>query len=304
MVPRRHELPLVEVEPSLLVELEPTGSFPAWGVSLPPAPRLPTLPPIPAPPVVPSYRALPPLREPPPGAVRLRTPPPEVRLGPEDETLPEQRSKVHRAATFEKTSPPSFAPAAWSVPPAAQRPATRAAALGMGAGVALFACAFALASLRGHSEERPAAPQPIQAPDAITAAPVRAPAPALTPLRDDTPIEVSALPIETSAPEPSQVMAPAAASPAPRQERPAAPSRATPGGALLNLNSIPISNVIVDGRPVGSTPLMGFAVSPGTHSVAFVHPELGRRGASIEIGAGERKAVVVRFKRPAAESVE
>ncbi|MBI3202150.1 MAG: hypothetical protein HYZ29_11450 [Myxococcales bacterium] len=76
---------------------------------------------------------------------------------------------------------------------------------------------------------------------------------------------------------------------------PAAPPRAA--GAWLNLNSIPISNVVLDGRPIGSTPLTGVAVSPGKHAVAFVHPELGRRGGSIEIGTGERKAVVVRFER-------
>ncbi len=69
-------------------------------------------------------------------------------------------------------------------------------------------------------------------------------------------------------------------------------------GALLNLNSLPISNVVVNGRPVGSTPLVGFAVSPGTHSVTFVHPTLGRRSASVTLAAGQRRAVVVRFDPP------
>jgi serine/threonine-protein kinase len=76
---------------------------------------------------------------------------------------------------------------------------------------------------------------------------------------------------------------------------PPAPTRAA--SAFLNLNSLPISSVVLDGRPLGPTPLVGVSVTPGDHTVAFVHPELGRRSASIRVGQGERKAVVVRFRR-------
>lgn len=115
----------------------------------------------------------------------------------------------------------------------------------------------------------------------------RTPEPALAPPpRPDEPIAVTALPLETpeSTPEPS----PLPPSPVAYQPKPAA-------GALLTFNSIPISNVILDGRPLGSTPLVNVSVSPGNHNVTFIHPELGRRSATINAGFGQRKAVVVRF---------
>lgn len=71
---------------------------------------------------------------------------------------------------------------------------------------------------------------------------------------------------------------------------------ATPAsGAKLNINSIPMSNVILDGKPLGATPRMGVAVSPGNHTVVFVHPEHGRKVQQVSVGAGETKTAVVRF---------
>lgn len=103
------------------------------------------------------------------------------------------------------------------------------------------------------------------------------------------------LPLE-AAPQPATARAPTqgttfASRPAPAPARPAF----TGAGAKLNLNSIPISNVVIDGRPVGSTPLIGVPVSAGTRSVTFVHPELGRRSATVKLDAGQHRAVVVRF---------
>lgn len=137
---------------------------------------------------------------------------------------------------------------------------------------------FALAETPAPVVERPAAPL----------RPAAAPAPAPMP---DTPIAVSALPreVETGSPAPTAPAAPA--SPAPQ-----AASHAV-GGAFLNLNSIPISNVVLDGRPVGSTPLMGLSVKPGTHTVTFVHPELGRKTSVVTTEAGQRQAVFARFSK-------
>src|SRR5690606_25413735 len=49
--------------------------------------------------------------------------------------------------------------------------------------------------------------------------------------------------------------------------RPAAPRSSESGQAKLNINSIPASNVILDGKPLGSTPKVGVAVSPGPHVI-------------------------------------
>jgi hypothetical protein len=67
------------------------------------------------------------------------------------------------------------------------------------------------------------------------------------------------------------------------------------GEGTLNINSIPVANVVLDGRPVGSTPLMGLKVSAGPHSIVFVHPEKGRKAAGATVTAGKTSTVAVRF---------
>lgn len=124
--------------------------------------------------------------------------------------------------------------------------------------------------------------------DAPAAAPSTAAAPEGIPVlrAPDLPLEAAPQPTTARAPTPGATFA---SRPAPA--RPAF----TGAGAKLNLNSIPISNVVIDGRPVGSTPLIGVPVSAGTRSVTFVHPELGRRSATVKLDAGQHRAVVVRF---------
>jgi hypothetical protein len=62
------------------------------------------------------------------------------------------------------------------------------------------------------------------------------------------------------------------------------------GKATLNLNSVPASSVILNGRPLGSTPKIGVQVTPGPQTVVFVHPTLGRKVVSGTVAAGETKA--------------
>jgi serine/threonine protein kinase len=63
---------------------------------------------------------------------------------------------------------------------------------------------------------------------------------------------------------------------------------------ILNINSIPVSKVILDGRPLGETPKVGVRVAPGAHQVTFVH-QSGRKSVSVTVAAGETKAAVVKF---------
>jgi len=74
-------------------------------------------------------------------------------------------------------------------------------------------------------------------------------------------------------------------------EKPSAGS----GKGLLNINSIPVSNVILDGKPLGATPKANISVSVGPHTVIFVHPEHGRKAKSVVIEAGKTATAVVRF---------
>ena len=83
--------------------------------------------------------------------------------------------------------------------------------------------------------------------------------------------------------------APAVAKPA-VEEKPAPAAMGT-----LNINSIPRANVVLDGRPMGMTPVMGVSVTPGNHTVVFVHPEHGRKVAGANVQAGGTATVGVRF---------
>ncbi len=79
--------------------------------------------------------------------------------------------------------------------------------------------------------------------------------------------------------------------PPPAVEKPPVAS----GKGTLNINSIPVSNVILDGKPLGQTPKVGVSVSPGSHTVIFVHPEHGRKAKSVTVEAGKTAAAIVRF---------
>lgn len=79
--------------------------------------------------------------------------------------------------------------------------------------------------------------------------------------------------------------------PAPPVSPPPAPAG---GSATLNINSIPVSNIILDGKPLGSTPKVGVRVPAGTHTVVFVSGAK-RKVASINVPGGQTKTVAVRF---------
>jgi serine/threonine-protein kinase len=106
--------------------------------------------------------------------------------------------------------------------------------------------------------------------------------------------------------------APPAPAPAPRSAPPSAlaaaitPPGATPispatpppaaaaGMGTLNINSIPISNALVDGRPVGPTPRQ-VPVAAGKHSVTFVHPTLGRKTVTVNVVNGKSAVASTKF---------
>jgi serine/threonine-protein kinase len=91
----------------------------------------------------------------------------------------------------------------------------------------------------------------------------------------------------------------------PRPVAPAGRSQAAPvarrataapvGKGTLNINSIPVSNVILDGVPKGNTPVIGVKVNPGTHTVVFMHPTHGRKVRAVTVQAGKSATAAVRF---------
>lgn len=66
------------------------------------------------------------------------------------------------------------------------------------------------------------------------------------------------------------------------------------GAATLNISSTPPSNVLLDGKPLGTTPLQGVSVEPGTHRVIFIHGA-ERKPKTVEVEAGKAHDVSVRF---------
>ncbi|MFO0615003.1 MAG: PEGA domain-containing protein [Polyangiaceae bacterium] len=77
-------------------------------------------------------------------------------------------------------------------------------------------------------------------------------------------------------------------------DTPAAP--APDDKAYLNINSIPVSRILLDGTPMGETPRSHVAVSPGTHTVTFVHSELGKKSVTVTVKAGETKTAGAKLR--------
>jgi serine/threonine-protein kinase len=65
---------------------------------------------------------------------------------------------------------------------------------------------------------------------------------------------------------------------------------------LLTITSVPPSQVILNGRPLGTTPRNAVAV-PGDslQTIVFVHPTMGRRRAQKFVPAGKKRTVAIRF---------
>jgi hypothetical protein len=85
---------------------------------------------------------------------------------------------------------------------------------------------------------------------------------------------------------------PVTATAKPSAEPTAAPAS---GNGTLNINSLPPSKVLLDGKPLGSTPKVGVSVSAGSHTVTFKHPEHGTKSVTVTVKAGETKTAAVKF---------
>jgi serine/threonine-protein kinase len=134
-------------------------------------------------------------------------------------------------------------------------------------------------------------------------APVATPTPQPT---ADAPQPAPTHAVAQPAPRPQPTAAAATATadkPAPTTDKPAAtaekpaPAAAAGGEAFLNINSIPASSVVLDGKPIGNTPKVKVSVTPGTHTVLFINSEQGlKKSITVTVGAGETKPAIAKLK--------
>jgi PEGA domain len=72
---------------------------------------------------------------------------------------------------------------------------------------------------------------------------------------------------------------------------------AASGQATLNINSIPASNILLDGKPIGQTPKMGVSVSSGAHTVTFKNTEFNlTKAVSVSVKSGETKSAFAKLR--------
>jgi serine/threonine-protein kinase len=116
-------------------------------------------------------------------------------------------------------------------------------------------------------------------------------------------VTLDARAVAIAAPQP--YVPPPAPAPAPR---PAPPPQPPPqvaqnenagggdGEAFLNINSIPPSTCILDGKSLGTTPKVHIQVRPGSHTVKFINADEGlTKTISVSVGAGETKPAVAKL---------
>jgi hypothetical protein len=78
-------------------------------------------------------------------------------------------------------------------------------------------------------------------------------------------------------------------------EEPAPPAEPQAvSAATLQLTSTPPANVLLDGKPLGTTPLRDVTVEPGTHRVIFIHGA-ERKPKTVEVAPGSNQTVSVSF---------
>jgi serine/threonine-protein kinase len=102
-------------------------------------------------------------------------------------------------------------------------------------------------------------------------------------------------PVFAAAPLPSRQLPPAwppASSAAPPVSAP--PVVTQPLAGFISMNSIPVSRVLVDGKPMGFTPAR-WTGPVGAHSVTFIHAERGRQTVAVEVKPGGTSLATVRF---------
>jgi len=61
--------------------------------------------------------------------------------------------------------------------------------------------------------------------------------------------------------------------------------------ATLDVYGNPPTPILLDGKPIGTTPITGYKVQPGTHDVTFADELTGNRTMTVTISPGEGRSV-------------
>ncbi len=77
---------------------------------------------------------------------------------------------------------------------------------------------------------------------------------------------------------------------------------APPSSAHLSVSSIPVgASVVIQGIPVGSTPLSDYSLEPGTIPITLIMPGFKSKDTTLAMGAGETLTIVVSLEKLSAE---
>jgi len=90
-------------------------------------------------------------------------------------------------------------------------------------------------------------------------------------------------------PEPPAV-APAPAAPAASEPEPEPEPEPEVDTTIEVLSGAP-TEILLDGKPIGTTPIARHKVTPGTHEVTFVDPARGNRTMMVTVDEGDAKTV-------------
>lgn len=109
-----------------------------------------------------------------------------------------------------------------------------------------------------------------------------------------TPAPAAPTPAPARTPTPSKAPATETAA---ATETPKKTAAAATGEAFLNINSLPASTVVLDGKPLGPTPRVKVPVKPGEHTVLFVNAEQSlKKTITVTVGNGETKPAFAKLR--------
>lgn len=97
----------------------------------------------------------------------------------------------------------------------------------------------------------------------------------------------------TPSPKPEPAAKP---EPKPPVDEPTEKPAGDKGVGFLNINSLPVSRILLDGQPMGETPKTGVQVSAGTHTITFVNADLPKKSISVTVKAGETKTASAKLR--------
>ena len=99
-------------------------------------------------------------------------------------------------------------------------------------------------------------------------------------------------PVHTSRPAPTP-----APTPAGDDDDNGGSSAAATGEGFLNINSVPASSVVLDGKPIGQTPQLHVSVTPGTHQVVFINADQQlKKQVMVTVKSGETKVAASKLR--------